>query len=182
MPKSVNMALKSKAQSDQVRSVRPECTLALQHRRQRSVRRERRGCRQRHTTPSGHHRGRVSIFRYECQILDIVDSSFSTIHFVVINSASGMTPGGPSFSPSGASDASGLSPGWSPSHPGSPGSPSNPAMSPYIYSSPSASPAYSPASPAYRFVCSYFSLFFSYIQLNWPANGYCINVFCFSRV
>lgn len=61
-----------------------------------------------------------------------------------------MTPGGPSFSPSGASDASGLSPGWSPSHIGSPGSPSNPAMSPYGYSSPSASPAYSPSSPNYQ--------------------------------
>lgn len=60
-----------------------------------------------------------------------------------------MTPGGPSFSPSGASDASGLSPGWSPSHIGSPGSPSNPAMSPYAYQSPSASPAYSPSSPNY---------------------------------
>ncbi|XP_055313031.1 DNA-directed RNA polymerase II subunit RPB1 [Sitodiplosis mosellana] len=63
---------------------------------------------------------------------------------------SGMTPGGPSFSPSGASDASGLSPGWSPSHIGSPGSPSNPAMSPYGYNSPSASPAYSPSSPNYQ--------------------------------
>lgn len=61
-----------------------------------------------------------------------------------------MTPGGPSFSPSGASDASGLSPGWSPSHTGSPGSPSNPAMSPYGYNSPSASPAYSPSSPNYQ--------------------------------
>lgn len=61
-----------------------------------------------------------------------------------------MTPGGPSFSPSGASDASGLSPGWSPSHIGSPGSPSNPAMSPYGYNSPSASPAYSPSSPNYQ--------------------------------
>lgn len=59
-----------------------------------------------------------------------------------------MTPG-PSFSPSGASDASGLSPGWSPAHIGSPGSPSNPA-SPYSYNSPSASPAYSPASPNYQ--------------------------------
>lgn len=61
-----------------------------------------------------------------------------------------MTPGGPSFSPSGASDASGLSPVWSPSHIGSPGSPSNPAMSPYGYNSPSASPAYSPSSPNYQ--------------------------------
>lgn len=61
-----------------------------------------------------------------------------------------MTPGGPSFSPSGASDASGLSPGWSPSHIGSPGSPGNPSMSPYGYNSPSASPAYSPSSPNYQ--------------------------------
>lgn len=62
--------------------------------------------------------------------------------------SSGMTPG-PSFSPSGISDGSGLSPSWSPAHIGSPGSPSNPA-SPYSYNSPSASPAYSPASPNYQ--------------------------------
>lgn len=68
--------------------------------------------------------------------------------YIIRITASGMTPG-PSFSPSGASDASGLSPGWSPAHIGSPGSPSNPA-SPYSYNSPSASPAYSPASPNFQ--------------------------------
>uniref|UniRef100_A0A1B6E299 DNA-directed RNA polymerase subunit n=1 Tax=Clastoptera arizonana TaxID=38151 RepID=A0A1B6E299_9HEMI len=69
-----------------------------------------------------------------------------------------MTPG-PNFSPSGSSDASGLSPGYSPAwsggEPGSPGSP-GPAMSPYIASpggatSPSYSPMnsfYAPASPS----------------------------------
>merc|ERR1719259_1574772 len=63
----------------------------------------------------------------------------------------GMTPGGPGFSPSGASDASGMSPagvspGWSP-QPGSPGSPS---MSPYIPSpAHGMSPGHSPSSPAY---------------------------------
>uniref|UniRef100_A0A6M2DJ97 DNA-directed RNA polymerase subunit n=1 Tax=Xenopsylla cheopis TaxID=163159 RepID=A0A6M2DJ97_XENCH len=60
------------------------------------------------------------------------------------NQYSMMTPGGPSFSPSGASDASGLSPGWQPGSPSSPG----PSMSPY-FASPSASPPYSPNSPAY---------------------------------
>ncbi|KAK2717573.1 hypothetical protein QYM36_006380 [Artemia franciscana] len=65
-------------------------------------------------------------------------------------SVAGMTPGGPSFSPSAASEAYGLSPafnspGWSPSHsPGSPG-----GMSPYIPSPGAASPSYSPTSPAY---------------------------------
>ncbi|XP_037032570.1 DNA-directed RNA polymerase II subunit RPB1 [Bradysia coprophila] len=56
------------------------------------------------------------------------------------NPASGMTPGGPSFSPSAQSDASGYSPAWSPGHPSSPGSP-GPPMSPY---SPNMSPNYSP--------------------------------------
>ncbi|CAD7094132.1 unnamed protein product [Hermetia illucens] len=60
---------------------------------------------------------------------------------------SGMTPGGPSFSPSAASDASGMSPHWSPI-PGSPSSP-GPSMSPFCPSSPSASPSYSPNSPTY---------------------------------
>merc|ERR1740128_620337 len=62
---------------------------------------------------------------------------------------SGMTPGGPAFSPSVASE-SGLSPGYSPAwspQPGSPGSP-GPGMSPYI-PSPGMSPSYSPSSPAY---------------------------------
>ena len=46
---------------------------------------------------------------------------------------SGMTPGGPGFSPSGASDASGMSPaGFSPAWSPQPGSPGSPAMSPYI--------------------------------------------------
>ena len=78
---------------------------------------------------------------------------------------SGMTPGQVAFSPSGASDASGMSPhgfspGWSPSSPGSPSSPYIPspagAMSPgYSPSSPAfggmspASPHYSPTSPKY---------------------------------
>ncbi|CAG0891426.1 unnamed protein product [Cyprideis torosa] len=58
---------------------------------------------------------------------------------------SGMTPGGPAFSPSGSSDASGMSPAWSP-QPGSPGSPA--PMSPYIPSPAGAmSPSYSPSSP-----------------------------------
>ncbi|PSN34781.1 DNA-directed RNA polymerase II subunit RPB1 [Blattella germanica] len=65
---------------------------------------------------------------------------------------SGATPGGPSFSPSGASDASGLSPGYSPYSP-QPGSPSSPGppMSPYIPSPVASglSPSYSPSSPAY---------------------------------
>ena len=62
---------------------------------------------------------------------------------------SGMTPGGPAFSPSVNSE-SGLSPGYSPAwspQPGSPGSP-GPGMSPYI-PSPGMSPSYSPSSPAY---------------------------------
>lgn len=65
----------------------------------------------------------------------------------------GMTPGGPAFSPSGMSDASGMSPGgfspaWSP-QPGSPGSPG--PMSPYIPSPAHGglSPTYSPSSPKY---------------------------------
>ncbi|KAI5749164.1 hypothetical protein M8J76_005108 [Diaphorina citri] len=63
-----------------------------------------------------------------------------------------MTPGGPGFSPSGSSEASGMSPStygaWSP---GSPSSPGGPPMSPYISSPTSAghSPSYSPSSPAY---------------------------------
>ncbi|XP_063701054.1 DNA-directed RNA polymerase II subunit RPB1 [Culicoides brevitarsis] len=61
--------------------------------------------------------------------------------------ASGMTPGGPGFSPSAASDISGMSPSWSPAH-GSPSSP-GPSMSPYA-SSPSQSPSYSPSSPGYQ--------------------------------
>ncbi|XP_030760113.1 DNA-directed RNA polymerase II subunit RPB1-like [Sitophilus oryzae] len=54
---------------------------------------------------------------------------------------SGMTPGGPSFSPSAASDASGMSPGygaWSPT-------PHSPAMSSF-----GQSPSYSPSSPAFH--------------------------------
>ncbi|XP_034936021.1 DNA-directed RNA polymerase II subunit RPB1 [Chelonus insularis] len=64
---------------------------------------------------------------------------------------SGMTPGGACFSPSGASDASGLSPAYSAysPQPGSPGSP-GPSMSPYPMSPVGgASPSYSPTSPAY---------------------------------
>ncbi|KAG0729095.1 DNA-directed RNA polymerase II subunit RPB1 [Chionoecetes opilio] len=65
---------------------------------------------------------------------------------------SGMTPGGPAFSPAAASETTGLSPGYSPAwspQPGSPGSPGG--MSPY-YPSPAApmSPSYSPSSPAYQ--------------------------------
>ncbi|XP_011179865.1 DNA-directed RNA polymerase II subunit RPB1 [Zeugodacus cucurbitae] len=62
---------------------------------------------------------------------------------------SGMTPGGPSFSPSAASDASGMSPSWSPAHPGSSPSSPGPSMSPYLPPSPSVSPSYSPTSPNY---------------------------------
>ncbi|CAB0039622.1 unnamed protein product [Trichogramma brassicae] len=64
---------------------------------------------------------------------------------------SGMTPGGACFSPSGQSDASGLSPAYAFSpQPGSPGSP-GPSMSPYPMSPASgASPSYSPTSPAYQ--------------------------------
>ncbi len=64
---------------------------------------------------------------------------------------SGMTPGGPGFSPSGQSDASGLSPGYSPAWSPQPGSPGSP-MSPYIPSPAHAgglSPNYSPSSPTY---------------------------------
>merc|ERR1719187_2869227 len=63
---------------------------------------------------------------------------------------SGMTPGGPGFSPSGASDASGMSPaGFSPAWSPQPGSPGSPAMSPYIPSPAhgAESPGYSPSSP-----------------------------------
>uniref|UniRef100_A0A069DYA6 DNA-directed RNA polymerase subunit n=1 Tax=Panstrongylus megistus TaxID=65343 RepID=A0A069DYA6_9HEMI len=59
--------------------------------------------------------------------------------------AGGSSTWGASFSPSAASDASGLSPVWSPSHPGS--SPSSPISS--YMASPSASPSYSPRSPHY---------------------------------
>merc|ERR1719290_292811 len=63
---------------------------------------------------------------------------------------SGMTPGGPGFSPSGASDASGLSPGYSPAWSPQPGSPGSPQMSPYIPSPAGGqSPSYSPSSPTY---------------------------------
>ncbi|EDV44455.1 uncharacterized protein Dana_GF20366 [Drosophila ananassae] len=62
---------------------------------------------------------------------------------------SAMTPGGPSFSPSAASDASGMSPSWSPAHPGSSPSSPGPSMSPYFPASPSVSPSYSPTSPNY---------------------------------
>ena len=65
---------------------------------------------------------------------------------------SGMTPGGPGFSPSGASDASGMSPaGFSPAWSPQPGSPGSPAMSPYIPSPAhgAESPSYSPSSPTY---------------------------------
>ncbi|KAK9505662.1 hypothetical protein O3M35_009660 [Rhynocoris fuscipes] len=58
--------------------------------------------------------------------------------------AGGSSTWGASFSPSAASDASGLSPVWSPSHPGS--SPSSPMS---YMASPSASPSYSPRSPHY---------------------------------
>ncbi|KAL1513638.1 hypothetical protein ABEB36_003027 [Hypothenemus hampei] len=73
---------------------------------------------------------------------------------------SGMTPGGPAFSPSAASDASGMSPGygaWSPT-PHSPAMstfgqspgycPSSPAFNPSPSMTPS-SPVYSPTSPGY---------------------------------
>ncbi|XP_072390152.1 LOW QUALITY PROTEIN: DNA-directed RNA polymerase II subunit RPB1 [Diabrotica undecimpunctata] len=59
---------------------------------------------------------------------------------------SGMTPGGAAFSPSAASDASGMSPaygGWSPT-------PQSPAMSPYMASPHGQSPSYSPSSPAFQ--------------------------------
>uniref|UniRef100_A0A2P2HWC8 DNA-directed RNA polymerase subunit n=2 Tax=Hirondellea gigas TaxID=1518452 RepID=A0A2P2HWC8_9CRUS len=64
---------------------------------------------------------------------------------------SGMTPGGPAFSPAAASDATGLSPGYSPAwspQPGSPGSPGG--MSPFIPSPAHTSPSYSPSSPAFQ--------------------------------
>ncbi|KAF2367731.1 RNA polymerase Rpb1 domain 7 [Trinorchestia longiramus] len=64
---------------------------------------------------------------------------------------SGMTPGGPSFSPAAASDAAGLSPAyssaWSP-QPGSPGSPGG--VSPFVPSPAHTSPSYSPSSPAFQ--------------------------------
>ncbi|KAH8244810.1 hypothetical protein KR032_000566 [Drosophila birchii] len=62
---------------------------------------------------------------------------------------SAMTPGGPSFSPSAASDASGMSPSWSPAHPSSSPNSPGPSMSPYFPASPSVSPSYSPTSPNY---------------------------------
>ena len=64
---------------------------------------------------------------------------------------SGMTPGGPSFSPAAASETTGLSPGYSPAwspQPGSPGSPGG--VSPYYPSPAPLSPSYSPSSPAYQ--------------------------------
>ncbi|XP_066139223.1 DNA-directed RNA polymerase II subunit RPB1 [Euwallacea fornicatus] len=74
---------------------------------------------------------------------------------------SGMTPGGPAFSPSAASDASGMSPGygaWSPT-PHSPAMstfgqspgycPSSPAFNPSSPSMTPTSPVYSPTSPGY---------------------------------
>jgi DNA-directed RNA polymerase II subunit RPB1 len=70
---------------------------------------------------------------------------------------SGMTPGGPSFSPSAQSDI-GMSPNWSP-NPGSPSSPGG--MSPYLQHSPSASPAYSPSSPSYNLAANSASPSFS---------------------
>ncbi|KAH8381530.1 hypothetical protein KR093_007468, partial [Drosophila rubida] len=57
------------------------------------------------------------------------------------------TPGGPCFSPSAASDMSGMSPCWSPVY--SSMSPNSPALSPYHVNSPSMSPMYSPTSPNY---------------------------------
>ncbi|XP_060536772.1 DNA-directed RNA polymerase II subunit RPB1-like [Cylas formicarius] len=74
---------------------------------------------------------------------------------------SGMTPGGPSFSPSAASDASGMSPAygaWSPTPQSpalstfgqSPGYiPSSPAFNPTSPSMTPTSPVYSPSSPGY---------------------------------
>ncbi|XP_044743832.1 DNA-directed RNA polymerase II subunit RPB1 [Chrysoperla carnea] len=59
---------------------------------------------------------------------------------------SGMTPGGPSFSPSAASDASGMSPAYA--SPFSPGQISSP-MSPYVPSGGGQSPNYSPSSPSF---------------------------------
>ncbi|XP_019764459.1 DNA-directed RNA polymerase II subunit RPB1 [Dendroctonus ponderosae] len=74
---------------------------------------------------------------------------------------SGMTPGGPAFSPSAASDASGMSPGygsWSPT-PHSPAMstfgqspgycPSSPAFNPSSPSMTPTSPVYSPTSPGF---------------------------------
>jgi len=66
--------------------------------------------------------------------------------------ASGMTPGGPGFSPSAASDISGFSPARSPGGPGSPGSPGSHH---YIPGSPGGvSPSYSPSSPGYGMISS----------------------------
>ena len=62
---------------------------------------------------------------------------------------SGMTPGGPGFSPSN-SDASGVSPGYSPAWSPQPGSPGSPAMSAYVPSPVHGlSPGHSPSSPQY---------------------------------
>ncbi|KAK3854868.1 hypothetical protein Pcinc_038689 [Petrolisthes cinctipes] len=64
---------------------------------------------------------------------------------------SGMTPGGPSFSPVVTQDPTGLSPGYSPAWSPQPMSPGSPSMSPYIPSPGSTlSPSYSPSSPAYQ--------------------------------
>ncbi|KAI1289307.1 DNA-directed RNA polymerase II subunit RPB1 [Halotydeus destructor] len=65
---------------------------------------------------------------------------------------SGMTPGQAGFSPSAASDASGMSPGgfspaWSPAH-SSPGSPSSPYLPSPAHGA--LSPGYSPTSPSFQ--------------------------------
>ena len=65
---------------------------------------------------------------------------------------SGMTPGGPEFSPCGDSDASGISPaGFSPAWSPQPGSPGSPDMSQYIPSQAHGdqSPSYSSSSSTY---------------------------------
>ena len=99
-------------------------------------------------------------------------SNVSILSSLFTGMGSGMTPGGPGFSPSGASDASGMSPaGFSPAWSPQPGSPGSPAMSPYIprsaniyldipqilthflFFSPAhgdQSPSYSPSSPTYQ--------------------------------
>uniref|UniRef100_UPI00358E2B84 DNA-directed RNA polymerase II subunit RPB1 isoform X2 n=1 Tax=Myxine glutinosa TaxID=7769 RepID=UPI00358E2B84 len=63
---------------------------------------------------------------------------------------SGMTPGGAGFSPSGASEVSGFSPGYSPAWSPTPASPGSPG--PGYVPSPGGpmSPNYSPTSPAYE--------------------------------
>jgi DNA-directed RNA polymerase II subunit RPB1 len=66
----------------------------------------------------------------------------------------GMTPGGPGFSPSAASDISGFSPGGR--SPGGIGSPGSPGSNYYIPGSPGGgvSPNYSPSSPGYGLISS----------------------------